>query len=378
VITARDVARLAHVSTSTVSHVINGTRPVSPQLRDRVLAAMQDLGYEPNAVARSLKIKRSHTLGLIISDIANPFFTAVVRGVEDVAQAKGYMLIVGNSDEDPTKEEAYLRLLAARRVDGLILAPAGEPHPYLDRLVRDAFPLVFLDREVPQLPVPAVLLDSIVAAEEAVRHLIGLGHRRIGMIAGRSRISSTSDRIAGYRHALAAAGIPYDQDLVVSGGSRAEGGAAAAEALLELRPRPTALFTANNLMTIGAIGAVQARGLRIPEDIAVVGFDDFSWADVFRPRLTTVAQPTYELGRVAAELLVRRIDEGDTPPARVVLPGRLIVRESCGARPTNGLETNGSSADRIEPGIDTGSQAATPRIDPPAPEAPIARPEAPA
>ena len=338
-ITARDVARRAGVSTSTVSHVVNATRPVSPELRDRVLEAMRELGYEPNAVARSLKIKRSHTIGLIISDIANPFFTAVVRGVEDIAQARGYMLIVGNSDEDPGKEEAYLRLLAARRVDGLILAPAGEPHPYLDRLVQDGFPLVFLDRDVAELPVAAVLLDSVVAAESAVRHLIQLGHRRIGMIAGRPRISSTNDRVAGYRNALAAAGLPFDPDLVVSGGSRAEGGAAAAEALLAVSPRPTALFIGNNLMTIGAVGAVLGCGLTIPDDIAVVGFDDFSWADVFRPRLTTVAQPTYELGKLAAELLVRRIELGDIdPPPRVVLPGELIIRESCGSKRRDGRE----------------------------------------
>ena len=331
-VTARDVARRAGVSTSTVSHVVNATRPVSPELRDRVLEAMRELGYEPNAVARSLKIKRSHTVGLIISDIANPFFTAVVRGVEDVAQARGYMLIVGNSDEDPGKEEAYLRLLAARRVDGLILAPSGEPHPYLDRLVREGFPLVFLDRDVAELPVPAVLLDSIVAAEAEVRHLIELGHRRIGMIAGRPRISSTNDRVAGYRNALSAAGIAFDPSLLVTGGSRTEGGAAAAEALIEVSPRPSALFIGNNLMTIGAVGAVMGRGLAIPDDIAIVGFDDFSWADVFRPRLTTVAQPTYELGKIAADLLVRRIELGDVdPPPRVVLPGELIVRESCGS-----------------------------------------------
>lgn len=357
-VTARDVARRAGVSTSTVSHVVNATRPVSPELRARVVEAMRELGYEPNGVARSLKIKRSQTVGLIISDIANPFFTAVVRGVEDVAQARGYMLIVGNSDEDPGKEEAYLRLLAARRVDGLILAPAGEPHPYLDRLVKDGFPLVFLDRDVAELPVPAVLLDSVVAAEAAVRHLLDLGHRRIGMIAGRPRISSTNDRIDGYRNALARAGIPFEPDLVVSGGSRTEGGAAAAATLLDLSPRPTALFIANNLMTIGAVGAVQARGLSIPGDVAVVGFDDFSWASVFRPRLTTVAQPTYELGKVAADLLVHRIEQGDTePPPRVVLPGQLIVRDSCGAATADGIATAygiapaAASLDGLAPGL---------------------------
>jgi LacI family transcriptional regulator len=330
-VTARDVARRAGVSTSTVSHVLNGTRVVSAELRERVLAAARELHYEPNAVARSLKIKRSNALGLIISDIGNPFFTAVVRGVEDVANARGYTLILGNTDEDPAKEEAYLRALTARRVDGLILAPAGEPNEYLGRLVRTGFPLVFLDREIPGLPIPSVLLDSIVAAHVAVRHLVRLGHTRIAMVAGRGRISSTMDRIDGYRQALAEAGIPFDASLLVSGGSRTEEARAAMLRLLDLDPRPSAVFVANNLMTIGAVDAIQGRGLEIPRDVALVGFDDFSWAGVFRPRLTTIAQPTYELGRTAAELLVHRLSGELDGPMRVVLRGQLIIRESCGS-----------------------------------------------
>lgn len=350
-VTARDVARRAGVSTSTVSHVLNGTRVVSAELRERVLTAARELHYEPNAVARSLKIKRSNALGLIISDIANPFFTAVVRGVEDVASEQGYTLILGNTDEDPAKEEAYLRALAARRVDGLILAPAGEPHEYLERLVRTGFPIVFLDREVPGLAIPAVVLDSVYSARVAVRHLIRLGHTRIGMVAGRDRISSTTERVDGYREALAEAGIAFDPALLVSGGSRTEGARAATDRLLELRPRPTALFVANNLMTIGAVAAVRARGLDIPGDVAVVGFDDFSWADVFRPRLTTIAQPTYELGRTAAELLVRRLAGDLEGPMRVVLRGELIVRESCGG--AGAIEPQGA----IEPGGASGNGA---------------------
>jgi len=330
-VTARDVARRAGVSTSTVSHVLNGMRIVSEELRERVLAAARDLHYEPNAVARSLKIKRSNAIGLVISDIGNPFFTAVVRGAEDVASARGYTLILGNTDEDPAKEAAYLRALAARRVDGLILAPAGQPHDYLARLVRNEFPLVFLDREVPGMPIPAVLLDSVGAARAAVGHLIRLGHTRIAMVAGREKISSTTDRIAGYRAALDEAGIQFDPALVVTGGSRTEQACTATEAVLNLDPRPTAVFVANNLMTIGAVAAIQGRGLEIPRDVALVGFDDFSWADVFRPRLTTIAQPTYDLGRIAADILVRRIEGETNVPMRVVLRGRLVIRGSCGS-----------------------------------------------
>jgi len=332
VATVKDVARRAGVSTSTVSHVLNETRWVSEDLRRRVRDAADELGFEPNAVARSLKIKRSFTIGLVISDIGNPFFTALVRGIEDVAQGEGYTVILGNSDEDVDKEAAYLRVLSAKRVDGLILAPAGEAHEYLRRLVMADFPLVFLDRVVPDLPIPAVLLENREAAREAVDHLIGLGHRRIGMVSGRPQITSTTDRLAGYRLALADAGIPIDESLVVSGGSRTDEARLATAALLDLADRPSALFVANNLMTIGAVAAIQERGLAVPDDVAIASFDDFAWADVFRPTLTCIAQPTYELGRAAADLLLRRIGAPATePPEHVVLPGRLVIRESSGA-----------------------------------------------
>lgn len=332
IVTVYDVARRAGVSPTTVSHVLNGTRPVSDDLRARVLAARDELGFEPSAVARSLKVRRSNTIGLVVADIANPFFPAVVRGVEDVAQGAGYTVIVGNSDEDPDKEVEYLRVLYARRVDGLILAPTGQRHQYLQRLARANFPLVFVDREVPDLGVSSVVVDSETATRNAVRHLINLGHRRIAMVSGRPRISSAVDRIRGYREALDWAGIPVDERLNVSGGARADEARAAAEALLDLDPPPTAFFVANNMMTIGVMRAVRARGLRVPQDVAVVGFDDFEWADVFEPRLTTVAQPTYDLGRVAAEMLLEKIDGSrDGHPEHRVLACHLVIRDSCGA-----------------------------------------------
>jgi LacI family transcriptional regulator len=329
--TVKDVARRAGVSTSTVSHVLNETRWVSDELRRRVLDASDELGFEPNAVARSLKIKRSFTIGLVISDIGNPFFTAVVRGVEDMAQGAGYTVILGNSDEDPDKEEAYLRILSAKRIDGLILAPTGQTHDYLRRLVGTGFPLVLLDRIVPELSAPAVLLDNQAAARDAVEHLITLGHRTIGMVAGKPHISSTVDRLAGYRQALEEAGIAFDEGLVVSGGSQIDAARRATGALLERRNRPSALFVANNLMTIGAVAAIEDHDLLVPDDVAVVGFDDFPWANVFRPTLTCVAQPTYELGRAAAELVLRAIDGTSDASEQIVLHGELIVRESSGA-----------------------------------------------
>ncbi len=346
--TARDVARRAGVSISTVSHVTNGTRVVSDTLRERVQEAMQELGYEPNAVARSLKTRRSHTVALIAPDIGNPFFTSVVRGVEDVIEARGFTLILADTDEDPVREQAYLRLLGARHVDGLILAPAGDAYPYLDHLMRTSTALVFLDRFVPGPPVPAVLLDNEQAARMAVEHLVAVGHRRIGVIAGRAGISTTSERLAGYRLGLEAAGIDYDPRLVADGRSRVDDACQATARLLELEPRPTALLACNNLMTIGTVMAIHQHGLEVPGDIAVVGFDDASWADTFRPRLTTVAQPTYEFGRAAAELLMRRIESPGAPaPARILLPGRLIIRESSGVTPSTADTSPGGQGSAI-------------------------------
>jgi LacI family transcriptional regulator len=329
-VTTRDVARRAGVSVSTVSHVLNATRFVAPERRERVLLALNELGYEPNAVARSLRINRSRSIGLIISDISNPFFTAVVRGIEDVAQQNDYTLVLCNSDEDPEKEETYLRTLRAKRVDGLILAPAGTAHAYLETLVRERFPLVFLDREVAGLEVPVVVVDNEQSAYAAVRHLVEDGHRRIGLVAGRSLVSTSRERLDGYRRALAEASIAFADDLVEDGGSKIQPGEAAALRLLDLEPRPTAIFSANNQMTIGCLVAIEARGLRVPRDVALVSFDDFTWSEVFRPRLTTVAQPTYELGRAAAHLLLRRLEsEPPNSAGRVVLNGSLVVRESC-------------------------------------------------
>src|SRR5712692_8383167 len=316
--TVHDVARRAGVSTSTVSHVVNRTRFVSDELRERVEAAMRELDFTPNAAARMLTLKRSHTIGLIVSDIRNPFFASVARGVEDVAQEQGYTL-------------------ETRAVDGVLLASAGVADEHLSRLVQAGYPIVLVDRDLPELGAPAVLLDNEGAAYSAVWHLISHGHRRIAMLSGRAAISTTTERVAGYRRALREAGVDMDDRLIVSGESTSEGGVIAANAVLDLDVPPSAIFSGNNLMSIGALQALGNRGLLVPEDVALVGFDDFPfpWSDAFRPHLTTVAQPTYELGRRAAELLVQRL-QGLTAPTsaeRVVLDGKLVVRESSGALP---------------------------------------------
>jgi LacI family transcriptional regulator len=334
--TVHDVARRAGVSTSTVSHVVNKTRFVSDELRERVVSAMRDLDYTPNAAARMLTLKRSHTLGLIVSDIRNPFFASVARGVEDVAQEQGYTLVLCNSDESAEREAACLNALETRAVDGVLLASAGVADEHLARLVRAGFPIVLVDRDLPELGAPAVLLDNEGAAYSAVWHLITRGHRRIAMLSGRAAISTTTERVAGYRRALYEAGVTMDDRLVVSGASTSEGGASAANAVLDLDEPPSAIFSGNNLMTIGALQSIGNRGLLVPDDVALVGFDDFPfpWSDAFRPHLTTIAQPTYELGRRAAEILVQRLKGSrSATPERVVLDGMLVVRESSGALP---------------------------------------------
>ncbi len=333
-VTVRDVARRAGVSTSTVSHVLNRTRFVSDDLRDRVLAAMHELEYHPNAAARMLSLKRSHALGLIVSDIRNPFFASITRGVEDVAQEHGYTVVLCNSDEDLVKETACLKTLQSGQVDGVLLASAGVADEHVTRLVQAGYPVVLVDRDLPELGAPAVLLDNEGAAYSAVRHLIERGHQRIGMLSGRASISTTTERVAGYQHALSEAGLELDARLVISGESTSEGGVAATHALLDLEPPPTAIFSGNNLMSIGALSAIASRGLTVPDDVAMVGFDDFPfpWSDAFRPHLTTVAQPTYELGRCAAEILVQMLEGSLTrPEPRTVLEGKLVIRESSGA-----------------------------------------------
>ena len=351
--TVQDVARRAGVSTATVSYALNGTRYVSDALRDRVLAAARELHYEPNAAARTLRSNRSATIGLLISDLRNPFFTEALRGIEDLAQSRGYTVILANSEEDPVRETACLRALRARHVDGLILASAGDRYAELDELVQASFPIVLLDRDVAGLNVSAVMLDNVAAARAAVRHLIDLGHRRVGMVMGRPQISSTNERRAGYVQALAEARLSLDDALVVSGGSTIEGGAAAADVLLQRRFPPTAIFVANNLMTIGALAAIERHGLTVPRDIAVVGFDDFPWADVLRPRLTTIAQPLYELGRTAAEVLLEQLSGSGAQPRRVRLPGTLVIRDSSGARQWRRIS--------IDAGLDDEEPRTTPR-----------------
>jgi LacI family transcriptional regulator len=331
--TIYDVAREAGVSSATVSHVINESRYVAADTRARVLSAIASLQYRRDGVARSLRRQKTGTIGLMIADITNPFFSEVVRSVEDAVHARGggHNLILCNSDEDVGKERRYIDVLLERRVDGLILAPAGGNRQYLADLSASGFSLVFVDRALEGVGADAVLVDNRPAAAALTRHLIALGHRRIAVVKAGLAASSIEERVAGWRDALAEAAIPFDSDSVVLSASSVDGAYEAGMELLRRPHRPTAVFCTNNFLTLGMVRAVGAMGLSCPCDIAVAGFDDVPWASGFRPRLTVVAQPTAEIGRLAAGLLFDRLDRRRTgAPVRHLLPAQLIVRESCG------------------------------------------------
>jgi LacI family transcriptional regulator len=323
--TIRDVAAMALVSPATVSRVLNGKQDVDPDLRRRVLGAVTELGYRRNGPARSLRTRAAMVLGVIISDITNPFFTAVVRGAEDQAQLAGYSVVLANADEDLAKEARYLEVAAAEQMAGALLSPASPKQTSIDVLSERGIPVVTIDRRLAATPVDSIMVNNQRAAHDAVQHLIGQGCRRVGLVAGPVQTTTGASRLAGYRAALRDAGRELDPSLVAYGNFRTDGGYAATQQLLRQRRLPDGLLISNNLMTVGGLQAIAEAGLAIPGDIAIVGFDDSSWANA---PLTVVAQPTYEIGRQAAKLLLRRIDGERFPPRHVVLRAELIERAS--------------------------------------------------
>ena len=331
IVTIKDVAEKAEVSVATVSHVINDTRYVSPELTERVREAMEELGYRPNAVARSLKTDRTLTIGLIVSDISNSFFSSLVRGVEDSAMEKNYSLIVCNTDETLKREELYLNVLMEKKVDGLVIAPTGENDERLRRPKRRGIPLVFVDRKLDQIESDAVLSANESGAYLVTKHLISCGHRKIGILLGRKGVNTSQERLTGYERALKEEGIKRRPELSVRGMSRLEGGYRATEKLLRLKEGPSALFSTNLPMAIGALRALKEAGLSVPEDVSLAGFDDAQWASTFEPTLTTVAQDPYRMGSKAVELLVERLDEEETlEPREIRIPTELKIRNSTG------------------------------------------------
>lgn len=329
--TLRDVAREAGVSIKTVSRVVNGEPGVSPATETRVIEAIEKLGYRPNELARSLQGRRSRTIGLVIADISNPFYAECVKAVEETARRHDYAVILCASDEDVDTERAYVRLLAERRVEGLLLVPATDGQEYLERERAAGLPIVALDRPAEGVAVDAVVVENRAGTREAINHLIGHGHRRIAFVGDAKHLYTTQMRLKGYREALKGAGL---QEISRVGTRDAAAAAQATKDLLELPDPPTAIFAMNNLITVGVLQALGRAGLSVPDDMAFIGFDDFELAAVLHPRLTLVRQPAAELGRRAADLVFERLTGRWTGrPRRLVSKTRLIVRESCGCNP---------------------------------------------
>jgi len=325
-----DVAKRARVSVATVSAVLNESAFVSAGLKTRVRSAVAALGYQPNLLARSMARQKTQTLGMIVPDIANPFFPEVVRGAEDVAHAAGYTLLIVSTDNSIPKEDVYLRLFLAKRVDGVILTKApGRMPPELQRAFAKAgVPVVLLARTVSGFVTDAVELDDKGAAYDGVTHLLRLGYRRVAFVGGLRGASTSRKRLDGYRAALRDANVPLEPALITEGDFRVESGYRAG--LDVLKSRPDAVFIANYLMTVGFMEALRQYRMHCPEDVALVTCDDYPWMDSFSPRLTTIDLPKRELGAAAAQLLVERIEKGKGRARTITLKSALRVRESCG------------------------------------------------
>ena len=328
VTTIKDVAKHAEVSFTTVSHVLNGTRNVSDGVRQRVLKAVQELQYVPSGIARSLKTNRTQTLGIIIPNNSNPFFAEVVRGIEDACFEAGFSAILCNTDDRPDKQVAYARLLGEKQVDGIIGLSSGAEDSLVDVLRAIGVPLVVLDRDARDGAIDQIGIDHEQGARLAMDHLLLLGHRQIACIAGPQTTVPARLRLRAYQRALNEAGIEIPTGFVRVADYTSAGGHAATLALLSRAERPTAIFASNDLMAIGCIGAAGSMGLRVPQDLSVVGFDDIALAAYTNPPLTTVAQPKHEAGRLAANLLLERVQGHRSLPRRERLLTTLCVRQS--------------------------------------------------
>jgi LacI family transcriptional regulator len=327
--TIQDVAKRAGVAPMTVSRVINNSGYASTDVRERVLAAISDLGYVPNTLARSLRIRRTHTIALILTDITNPFFTTIARGVEDAANAAGYTVIFGNTDESEEKEARYLDMIQQKRVDGILLVPAGGSEQPVENIRQVGTPLVVIDRRIPGEKVDVVRCDTEAGAYQLTRMLLDLGHHQIAMLTGPATVSTAEDRAAGFRRAMQEAG--ETAPLVLYGSFTQDSGYANARKALVMPIRCTAMIAANNFIAIGALKAIRAAELEVPEDVAMMGFDDLPSAMVIEPFLTVAVQPAYEMGHRAAELLISRLNGDEiSPPQEILLPLDLVIRQSSG------------------------------------------------
>jgi LacI family repressor for deo operon, udp, cdd, tsx, nupC, and nupG len=321
----RTVAAAAGVSIATVSRVLKTPDMVTKPTRDKVLAAVEATGYRPNALASGLRRAKSDNIVVVVPFIQNPFFSGVIQGIEGVAFAEGYQVLLGESQNDQARLESYVAMLRSKTADGLILLGAALPSQ-----IPDKTPLVLACEYFPDHRIPAIRIDNEAAARQATEHLIGLGHTRIGKISGPADNQLSRDRLAGYRTALAAAGLSADDSLVVEGSFDMESGHRAMTRLLDLPQPPTAVFSSSDEMAIGALKAAREHGKRVPADLSLVGFDGIRFADFCDPPLTTMVQPNVEIGAAAARVMIAMLKGGDAPTDDIVLPARLLIRQSTG------------------------------------------------
>ncbi len=342
--TIYDVARLATVSPATVSAVINGTAVVSPIRTKRVQEAMAALDYHPDHIARSLKTGKTHAIGMVVPDVTNPFFPEVIRGVEQAAEKAGYSIIFVNANEDPEQERRGLQALISRRVDGALIACCDNTTATFDLVTRRNIPAVFLDRVPLGVNAIRISTDNFKAGLVGTKHLIDLGHERIAIVAGRMDLSPHIQRVEGFRKAMQAPGIPVRDEYFKTGSLSSETGYQIGKHLLQLDRRPTAVFCTNNKTLLGLVRALGECRVRCPEEVSILGFDDFAWTENFHPKLTTIVQPAEEMGRRGMEMLIQQIkmhDSGDANPASayepVLLEAELRIRESTAPPPSTRL-----------------------------------------
>ena len=328
-----DIARAAGVSKATVSRVLAGIEDsCTPETAQRVRDRAEEIGYVLNSVAASLRSQQSFTVGLILADVSNPFFGAVASGIEQRLFETGYSVVFGNSNNSLATERALVKVLAERRIDGLIAAPSGSTGAHLVAAAKSGIKVVLVDSDLPGAGFDCVTIDNRQAARNAVAHLLALGHRRIAIVTGPCEAVFDRERLEGYRESIEEAGVRFDERLVLRADLTASGGEHALEKLLELDPLPTALFVSNNMMTLGVLTALGRTKLRVPEELSLIGFDDQAWYSVFNPPLTAVSNPAFEMGQVAADRLLAAMGGAHAGSAqRVLLNCDLVVRASTGA-----------------------------------------------
>lgn len=326
--TIYDIAKLAGVSTATVSKVFNQTGRISVKTKERIMEISNQLNYQPSMVASALTGKKTYTIGLLIPDLVNPFFAELSRNIEDRAHELGFNLVICNTDNERNKEIKYIQLLRQKSVDGIVVATGVSNDELLKELINQKVPIALVARDMSMLALSAVLVDDFAGGYNATSYLVQLGHKRIATIAENLNVTSSKDRVRGYRHALNEVGLPYDEKLVQISDFSVEGGKRTAGKLLDQTERPTAIFACNDLLAIGAFQAAKERGIGIPDQLSIVGFDNTILATITDPPLTTIAQPIQAMGQQVIDLITQEINNDKTVKQRVVLLPELIVRGS--------------------------------------------------